>query len=105
MHFHSVSTGEPVGYAPATCSTRITSGDGSVIDEAMFISLTTVRASEGGSAEDNLLLRLGEIKAISRSKADDSMVQIYPHIGEVVEVVADFDSIRQRLMDAGKVLP
>jgi hypothetical protein len=76
-----------------------------VIGEGMFISLTTVRASESGSAEDNLLLRLGDIRAIKRSPTDAGVVLVYPHFGEEVAVVGDFDSIRQRLIDAGKVLP
>jgi hypothetical protein len=50
-------------------------------------------------------LRLGNIRAIKRSTTDAGVVLVFPHFGEEVAVMADFDVIRQRLIDAGKVLP
>jgi hypothetical protein len=69
-------------------------------ENVMFISLTTI-----GAADDNLLMRLGEIKAISRSKEHPGTLTIVPHIGEAIEVYGDLGRIRQRLTDAGMVVP
>jgi hypothetical protein len=69
-------------------------------DKVMFVSFTTLNAPD-----DNLLVQLGEIKAISKSPMHPGVLTITPRIGERFDVYGDLGRIRQRLADAGMVLP